>query len=68
MYPTATTELADLILPSAMWVEKNGVYGNSNAARTNGSRWSIRQVGAAGRLLADHRRRQESFSTWAIPA
>ncbi|MFO0836538.1 MAG: molybdopterin-dependent oxidoreductase [Phycisphaerales bacterium] len=28
-YPTATTELADLILPSAMWVEKNGMYGNS---------------------------------------
>ncbi len=29
VYPTATTELADLILPSAMWVEKNGIYGNS---------------------------------------
>jgi nitrate reductase NapA len=29
VYPTATTELADLILPSALWVEKNGVYGNS---------------------------------------
>jgi nitrate reductase NapA len=29
VYPTATTELADLILPSAMWVEKNGVFGNS---------------------------------------
>jgi nitrate reductase NapA len=29
VYPTATTELADLILPSAMWVEKNGVVGNS---------------------------------------
>ena len=29
VYPTATTLLADLILPSAMWVEKNGVYGNS---------------------------------------
>ncbi len=28
-YPTATTRLADLILPAAMWVEKNGVYGNS---------------------------------------
>ncbi len=28
-YPTATTELADLILPAAMWVEKNGIYGNS---------------------------------------
>jgi nitrate reductase (cytochrome) len=29
VYPTATTRLADLILPSAMWVEKNGIYGNS---------------------------------------
>jgi nitrate reductase (cytochrome) len=29
VYPTATTELADLILPSALWVEKNGMYGNS---------------------------------------
>lgn len=29
VYPTATTQLADLILPAAMWVEKNGVVGNS---------------------------------------
>lgn len=29
VYPTRTTELADLVLPSAMWVEKNGVFGNS---------------------------------------
>ncbi|MFO0880690.1 MAG: molybdopterin-dependent oxidoreductase [Gemmataceae bacterium] len=29
VYPTATTELADLVLPSALWIEKNGVYGNS---------------------------------------
>ena len=29
VYPTATTEIADLILPAAMWVEKNGVFGNS---------------------------------------
>ena len=29
VYPTATTRLADLILPSAMWVEKNGIFGNS---------------------------------------
>ena len=29
VYPTATTKLADLILPSAMWVEKNGIFGNS---------------------------------------
>lgn len=29
VYPTATTQLADLILPSALWVEKNGIFGNS---------------------------------------
>ena len=29
VYPTVTTRLADLVLPSAMWVEKNGVFGNS---------------------------------------
>ncbi|RME68452.1 MAG: nitrate reductase [Verrucomicrobia bacterium] len=29
VYPTATTEIADLILPAAMWVEKNGIFGNS---------------------------------------
>ena len=29
VYPTATTALADLVLPAAMWVEKNGIYGNS---------------------------------------
>ncbi len=29
VYPTATTRIADLVLPSAMWVEKNGIYGNS---------------------------------------
>ncbi|HEY6556574.1 MAG TPA: molybdopterin-dependent oxidoreductase [Polyangiaceae bacterium] len=29
VYPTATVQQADLVLPSAMWVEKNGMYGNS---------------------------------------
>ncbi len=29
VYPTATTAAADLVLPSAMWVEKNGMFGNS---------------------------------------
>ena len=28
-YPTVTTEAADLILPTAMWVEKEGAYGNA---------------------------------------
>ena len=28
-YPTVTAEAADLILPTAMWVEKEGGYGNA---------------------------------------
>lgn len=49
VYPTATTELADLILPSAMWVEKNGVYGNSER-RTQ--QW-FKQVEPPGEARAD---------------
>ncbi|MFO0643423.1 MAG: molybdopterin-dependent oxidoreductase [Polyangiaceae bacterium] len=29
VYPNATTRAADLVLPSALWVEKNGMFGNS---------------------------------------
>lgn len=29
VYPTASTDLADLVLPAALWVEKNGIFGNS---------------------------------------
>ena len=28
-YPTVTAMAADLILPAAMWVEKEGAYGNA---------------------------------------
>lgn len=28
-YPTVSAQAADLILPTAMWVEKEGVYGNA---------------------------------------
>ncbi|RCK30464.1 nitrate reductase catalytic subunit NapA [Thalassospira lucentensis] len=28
-YPTVTCEAADLVLPTAMWVEKEGCYGNA---------------------------------------
>ena len=28
-YPTVTAQAADLILPTAMWVEKEGMYGNA---------------------------------------
>lgn len=29
VYPTPTTDIADVILPSAMWIEREGFYGNS---------------------------------------
>jgi nitrate reductase NapA len=29
VYPTPTTDIADVILPSAMWIEQEGMYGNS---------------------------------------
>ncbi|GAB3553295.1 periplasmic nitrate reductase subunit alpha [Noviherbaspirillum agri] len=29
VYPTASTLAADLVLPAAMWVEKEGAYGNA---------------------------------------
>lgn len=29
IYPTPTTDMADLILPSAAWVEREGMFGNS---------------------------------------
>jgi nitrate reductase NapA len=29
VYQTATTRLADLVLPASLWVEKNGLFGNS---------------------------------------
>ncbi len=29
VYPTPTTEVADVVLPSALWVEKEGCFGNS---------------------------------------
>jgi nitrate reductase NapA len=29
VYPTPTTEIADVVLPAAMWVEREGCFGNS---------------------------------------
>jgi nitrate reductase NapA len=29
VYPTPTTEVADVVLPAAMWIEREGMYGNS---------------------------------------
>ena len=29
VYPTPTTDIADVILPAAMWIEREGMFGNS---------------------------------------
>ena len=43
-YPTVTTQAADLILPAAMWVEKEGAYGNAER-RTQFWRQMVRAPG-----------------------
>lgn len=48
-YPTATAQAADLILPTAMWVEKEGAYGNAER-RTQA--W-YQQVKAPGESKSD---------------
>jgi nitrate reductase NapA len=45
-YPTVTTLAADLILPTAMWVEKEGAYGNAER-RTQFWRQQIKAPGEA---------------------
>ena len=32
-YPTPTTDMADVVLPAAMWIEREGVFANVGAAR-----------------------------------
>ncbi|EGR1699184.1 periplasmic nitrate reductase subunit alpha [Vibrio parahaemolyticus] len=48
-YPTATAQVADLILPTAMWIEKEGAYGNAER-RTQA--W-YQQVGTVGDAKSD---------------
>jgi len=48
-YPTATAQAADLILPTAMWVEKEGAYGN---AERRTQTW-YQQVKAPGEAKSD---------------
>ncbi len=45
-YPTVTAMAADLILPTAMWVEKEGAYGNAER-RTQFWRQQVKAPGAA---------------------
>ena len=63
-YPTVTAMAADLILPAAMWVEKEGAYGNAER-RTHfwrqlvnaPGRGTFRPLAAHGILQALHHRR-----------
>ena len=48
-YPTVSAMAADLVLPSAMWVEKEGAYGNAER-RTQFWR---QQVAAPGQARSD---------------
>ena len=49
VYPTPTTEIADVILPSAMWVEREACFGNSER-RTQ--QWN-KMVEAPGESMPD---------------
>ena len=50
-YPTATTEIADVILPAAMWVEREACFGNSER-RTQ--QWN-KLVEPPGEAMSDSR-------------
>ncbi|MCK6263903.1 periplasmic nitrate reductase subunit alpha [Vibrio sp. ZSDE26] len=45
-YPTTTAQAADLILPTAMWIEKEGAYGNAER-RTQAWYQQVDTVGEA---------------------
>ncbi|MCZ8499914.1 molybdopterin-dependent oxidoreductase [Vibrio lentus] len=47
-YPTATAQAADLILPTAMWIEKEGAYGNAGVVQA----W-YQQVKTVGEAKSD---------------
>ena len=49
VYPTVSAMAADLILPSAMWMEKEGMFGN---AERRGQMWR-QQVKAPGQAKSD---------------
>ncbi|RRJ83870.1 nitrate reductase catalytic subunit NapA [Aestuariirhabdus litorea] len=48
-YPTVTAQAADLILPTAMWVEKEGAYGNAERR----TQFWYQQVAAPGEAKSD---------------
>ncbi|MCG8473932.1 MAG: molybdopterin-dependent oxidoreductase [Cytophagales bacterium] len=46
VYPTPTTDVADVILPSAMWIEREGMFGNSER-RTQHFNQMLKPMGEA---------------------
>ncbi len=74
IYPTPTTEAADLVLPSAAWVEREGVFGNSERRTQHWEKaveppgeakedaWQIVQV--AKRMGMEHLSRWVWARTW----
>ena len=61
-YPTVTAQAADLILPAAMWVEKEGAYGNAER-RTQFWRQLVRAPGEARSDLWQLMEFSKRFST-----
>lgn len=49
IYPTPTTDIADVILPSAMWIEREGLYGNSERR----TQYFEKMVNAPGEAMCD---------------
>ena len=65
-YPTVTARAADLILPSAMWVEKEGAYGNAER-RTQFWRQLVKPPGDSRsdlRQLMEFSQRFTADETW----
>ena len=71
-YPTVTAQAADLVLPTAMWVEKEGGYGNAerrtqfwrqlvNApGEARSDLWQLMEFSKRRRSLANRSGRQEA--------
>ncbi len=79
-YPTPTTEFAHLVLPAAIWGEKEGTYTNSErrcskvnrAVNPPGEARSdfdifldiARRIGCAGRLFPGWTKPEDAFNEW----
>ena len=69
VYPTASTTAADLILPTAMWVEKEGAYGNAER-RTQFWHQLVKAPGEARSdlwQLAEFAKRFKVEEVWPAP-